>query len=163
MTMVITVIILVMTMITMLMMTVIVIWWWWLWSDDDGDIAPDEDKPTAHAESSLNEVCGLLKEVRDWRSRQVLEIQMFIPSLMMLLLMQSAGHLNNLKWNIWKLPCRQSPCNRFPAWQTLLGPSSHPAKWSLLLLLGRYCYCWVVILNQHHNHHNCQIIWHHYR
>merc|ERR1719239_1752042 len=40
--------------------------------DDDDDGRPDEDKSTAHAESSLNEVCRLLKEVGDWRGGQVL-------------------------------------------------------------------------------------------
>ena len=35
---------------------------------------PDEDKSTAHAESSLNEVCRVLKEVGDGRGRQVLNI-----------------------------------------------------------------------------------------
>jgi len=35
-------------------------------------VAADEDKPAAHAESSLDEVRRLLKEVGDWRGGQVL-------------------------------------------------------------------------------------------
>ena len=42
-------------------------------ADDDG--SPDEDKAAAHAKSSLDEVCRLLKEVGDWRRGQVLNIQ----------------------------------------------------------------------------------------
>ena len=42
--------------------------------DEDEDGGPDEDEPAAHAESSLDEVRRLLKEVGDWRSGLVLNI-----------------------------------------------------------------------------------------
>ena len=42
--------------------------------DEDEDGGPDEDKPAAHAESSLDEVRRLLKEVGDWRGGQILNI-----------------------------------------------------------------------------------------
>ena len=42
--------------------------------DEDEDGGPDEDEPAAHAESSLDEVRRLLKEVGDWRGGQVLNI-----------------------------------------------------------------------------------------